>query len=107
LAELLFPTVVLSASKHPEDASLCQCHVRNSIKILIVLFSIAAGKRGSEKMFSRELPEAVWQGHILGILRLALIPACRNSRGAQEDRVGDISAKLRHYSSVAFGVTNL
>ena len=46
------------------------------------------GKVG-KRMFTRELPEAVWQGrHILGILRLALIPAFRDSRGAQDDRVG-------------------
>ena len=42
-------------------------------------------------MFLRELPEAACQlEQILAILRLALIPACRDSRGAQDDRVEDI-----------------
>jgi hypothetical protein len=34
------------------------------------------------------------RGHILGILRLALVPACRDSRGAQEDR------GRRHFSKI-------
>lgn len=38
----------------------------------------------------------MFRGHILGILRLTLIPSCRDSRGAQEDRVGDFG-KLKYH----------
>lgn len=67
------------------------------------------GKRISEKLFSRELPETgVGRRHILGVLRLALIPlpapvrakaarsgdpVPRDSRGAQDDKSEMISSK--------------
>jgi hypothetical protein len=52
-----------------------------------VLFDVGAGEQGSEKISLRELPDAAWkEGYIL-ILRLALVPRCRDS-SAQDDRVG-------------------
>jgi len=56
---------------------------------VFVLFDVGAGEQGSKKISLRELPDAAWkEGYILGILRLALVPRCRDSRGAQDDRVG-------------------
>jgi hypothetical protein len=64
----------------------CTVVIGNSSAILIALFSIATGKQRSEKMFSRELPEAVWQGRHPRDPSTTAHPACRDSRGAQEDR---------------------
>jgi hypothetical protein len=47
LAELLFSTVVLNARRKTSRGRIhCKCASGNSIEILIVLFSIAAGKQG-------------------------------------------------------------
>jgi len=40
--------------------------------------------------------EAQLKRHILGILRLAILPASPDSRVAQEGTQGNISAKRRH-----------
>ncbi len=44
----------------------------------------------AKRTFMRELPEAVWQGDSSsGSFDFALIPALRDSRGAQEGRAGN------------------
>jgi hypothetical protein len=49
----------------------------------------------------RELPETgVDRRHILGILRLALIPLSRDSRGAQDDKSEMISSKEMIFATV-------
>src|SRR3954452_9586289 len=49
----------------------------------------------------RELPEiGVGRRHILGVLRLALIPLSRDSRGAQDDKSELISSKETIFTAV-------
>ncbi|MGB9120350.1 MAG: hypothetical protein WCE73_07020 [Candidatus Angelobacter sp.] len=44
----------------------------------------------AKRTFTRKLPEAVWWGErSSGSFDFALIPALRDSRGAQDDRVGN------------------
>jgi hypothetical protein len=61
-------------SKHPADQSLRLVALENSIETHLSLFSIAAGKQGPERCFQENSLKLYGRGHILRILRLALIP---------------------------------
>ena len=72
-------------SNHPENASSAHAASGSSTHLYLTPFYLC-NQMNSEEKFQENSLKLRGAGHILGMFRLVLIPAGRDSRGAQHDK---------------------